>query len=72
MKIATLEDLVNIIHEINKEVGSGPPHETIKNIVEVRDIDTDEHFIIEAINPIENLGCGCWLGAEILIKKQPK
>ena len=67
----SLDDLIRQLEVIKAEVGDGPPHEGIKNFVQVwlDDEEMDIDLEISEVRPSTTIGCGCWIGATILVKR---
>jgi hypothetical protein len=60
----SLRELIEVLQSIEKEIGS---HPGIDGRVS---IDTEDHsYHIESVEPLMAVGCGCWYGAQINIKR---
>lgn len=61
----TLREFISILSDIEKQGGSHPILDG-----RLRLYLGDDKLEIEEIEPIRNMGCGCWIGANVNLKKE--
>ena len=68
-----LKDLIRQLQGIQDEVGEGGKHAALSGdvVLMCHENDTlDEYHIIE-VTPIRACGCGCWVGAYVVVGRMP-
>lgn len=59
-----LPELIEALQKIQADTGS---HPKLDGEIEVE--TGDEDFIIEKVEPVTLGGCGCWIGARLVLKR---
>lgn len=60
-----LPELIEALQGIHSEIGS---HPKLDGAVDV-ELEGEEDFVIDRVEPLTTCGCGCWYGANIVIRR---
>lgn len=62
-----ISKLISALQSIQDEVGTGGKHSNISGDVNIMCYDSDIDLDIVSVEPDRVMGCGCWIGAYLVV-----